>query len=127
MPVAQLETFGVGHVARAAADGYTLGVGSWGQYVVNSATYALRCDARTDFEPVALMSSYPVVVAAKHSLPPNDLSGLIGWLKANPDKASSGTSGVGTSSTFRAYSFRSSRTPVFNMCPIVVVRGNRAA
>jgi tripartite-type tricarboxylate transporter receptor subunit TctC len=64
---------------------------------VNAATYALRYDVRTDFEPVALMSSYPVVVAAKHSLPPNDLSGLIGWLKANPDKASSGTSGVATS------------------------------
>jgi len=32
---------GVGRVARAAADGYTLGVGSWGQYVVNAATYEL--------------------------------------------------------------------------------------
>jgi tripartite-type tricarboxylate transporter receptor subunit TctC len=36
------------------------------------------------------------VIVAKKSLPADDLKGLIAWLKANPDKATSGTAGVGS-------------------------------
>ncbi len=37
-------TIGVGKVARAAADGYTIGIGHWGTHVVNGAIYALAYD-----------------------------------------------------------------------------------
>jgi tripartite-type tricarboxylate transporter receptor subunit TctC len=46
--------------------------------------------------PVALLTSTPFLFLAKKGLPADDLKGLIAWLKANPDKASSGI--VGTAS-----------------------------
>ena len=51
-----------------------------------------------DFEPIALIAATPWLIAAKKDLPANDLKGLIAWLKANPDKASLGTAGVGSPS-----------------------------
>ena len=51
-----------------------------------------------DFEPIALISATPWLIAAKKDLPANDLKGLVAWLKANPDKASLGTAGVGSPS-----------------------------
>ena len=84
-----------GRVARAVGDGYTIGLGEWGTHVVNGAMYALSYDVVTDFEPIALISSNSQLILAKRSMPANDLKGLITWLKANPDKATTGTCGVG--------------------------------
>jgi tripartite-type tricarboxylate transporter receptor subunit TctC len=47
------------------------------------------------FEPVALLSTSPLVLVAKETMPANDLKGLIAWLKANPDKATLGHGGTG--------------------------------
>jgi len=85
----------VGRVAHAAPDGYTLSIGNWATHVVNGAIYSSRFDLVRDLEPIALLSNNPAVVVAKKTMPANDLKGLIAWLKANPDKASSGTSGAG--------------------------------
>src|SRR5262245_3476225 len=49
----------VGRVARAAPDGYTIGIGHWGHYVVNGAIYNLQYDLRRDFEPVSLLATGP--------------------------------------------------------------------
>ncbi len=46
---------GVGRVARAPGDGYTLSIGHWGSHVVNGAIYSLPYDLLTDLEPVALV------------------------------------------------------------------------
>jgi len=43
---------GVGRVARAAPDGYTVSIGHWGTHVVNGAVYALQYDLLKDLEPV---------------------------------------------------------------------------
>ena len=90
-------SLGVGRVARAAPDGYTLVIGLRDTHVVNGAIYALPYDVLADFEPVALLSnSRGALLVAKKSLPANDLKGLIAWLKANPDKASQGHPGFGS-------------------------------
>src|SRR6266571_4538906 len=44
-------SIGVGRVARAAPDGYTLSFGVWNAHVANGAIYALQYDVLTDFEP----------------------------------------------------------------------------
>jgi len=88
-------TIGVGRVARAAPDGYTIGLGNWPTHVVNGAIYALPYDLLQDFAPVARLSSNPYVTVTRKDLPAQDLAGLIAWLKANPDKATEGTSGPG--------------------------------
>jgi tripartite-type tricarboxylate transporter receptor subunit TctC len=90
-------TIGVGRVARAAPDGYTLILGLLSTDVVNGAIYRLQYDLITDFEPVALISrELGTVVTARKDLPAKDLRELIAWLKANPDKASFATAGVGS-------------------------------
>ena len=89
---------GVGRVARAAGDGYTLGIGHWGSHVVNGAIYTLPFDLLTDLEPVALISDGPQLIVAARSVPAKDIKELIAWLKANPGKAMVGTTGVGGAS-----------------------------
>jgi tripartite-type tricarboxylate transporter receptor subunit TctC len=90
-------TIGVGRVARAAPDGYTLGIGTWSSYVANGAIYPLQYDLVKDFAPVAMLPNVPLWMVAGKNLPATDLKGLIAWLKANPDKASAGVVGLGGS------------------------------
>jgi tripartite-type tricarboxylate transporter receptor subunit TctC len=88
-------TIGTGKVVRAAPDGYTLGIGQWSHYVLNGATYALSYDLVKDFAPISLLTNGPLLLVVRKTLPANTLPELIAWLKANPDKASAGTGGVG--------------------------------
>src|SRR6516165_4706837 len=81
-------SIGVGRVARAAPDGYTLDIGQWDTHAANGATYPLSYNLQDDFEPIALISTNPFLILAKNALPADDLKGLIAWLKANPDKGS---------------------------------------
>ena len=85
-----------GRVAKAAPDGYTLITGIWGTHVANGAIYKLSYDVQTDFAPVALLSSNPLLIVSSKKTPANNLMELVNWLKANPDKATQGTSGVGS-------------------------------
>jgi len=89
-------SIGIGRVARASPDGYTLTLGNWPTHVINGAVYALPYDLRTDFEPVSLIANNPQLIVTKKAMPAQNLKEFIGWLKANPDKASKGTSGVGS-------------------------------
>jgi tripartite-type tricarboxylate transporter receptor subunit TctC len=91
-------TIGVGRVARAVPDGYTIGIGQWGTNVASGAIYPLQYDLIKDFEPVALIATQPFLIVAKKSVPANNLVELIAWLKANANKASQGNSGIGTPS-----------------------------
>jgi tripartite-type tricarboxylate transporter receptor subunit TctC len=90
-------SLGVGRVARAAPDGYTIGIGTWSTYVANGAIYPLQYDLRTDFEPIALLPNAPLWMIARKELPAKDLRELISWLKTHPGKASAGVVGLGGS------------------------------
>ena len=89
-------TLGVGRVARAAPDGYTIGIGTWATHVVNPAIYALSYDTVKDFEPLVLLATSAPILVGRVTLPANNLKELIAWLKANPDKATMGTVGPGS-------------------------------
>jgi tripartite-type tricarboxylate transporter receptor subunit TctC len=88
-------SIGVGRVARATPDGYTIDIGQWDTHVANGAVYPLSYDLIRDFEPIAAISSNPYVLVGRKTLPADDLKGLIAWLRANPDKATQGTPTVG--------------------------------
>ena len=85
----------VGRAARANPDGYTLVVGNWGNFVVTGAIYSLAYDLQTAFEPISPWTTEPFIVVAKKTMAANNLRELVAWLKANSDKASIGTSGIG--------------------------------
>jgi len=91
-------TIGTGRVARAAPDGHTLCVGFLGTHVLNGAVYPLQYDVVKDFEPVAMLASNPQLIVAKKAMPAEDLKAFIGWLKANPGKATQGSAGIGSPS-----------------------------
>jgi tripartite-type tricarboxylate transporter receptor subunit TctC len=95
-------SIGIGRVARAAPDGYTIASGGLGTNVINGALYNLQYDLLRDFEPVALLPATPLLIGARNDLPAKDLNELVSWLKANQDKALVATPGVGTVSQFAA-------------------------
>src|SRR5258708_1534688 len=106
-------TLGVGRVARAAPDGYTLSIGHWGTHVINGAVYPLQYDLLRDLEPLAMIASNPLMIVANASLPARDLKELIGWLKDNPGKASAGTAGAGSATPLsRIYFHNATRNPL---------------
>ena len=89
-------SIGVGRVARAAPDGYTVSIGHWGTHVVSGATLTLTYDLLRDFEPIALLANGPQLVVGKNALPANDMRELIGWLKANPNRTLAAIAGSGS-------------------------------
>ena len=89
-------SIGVGRVARAAPDGYTISIGQWGSHVTNGAIYALPYDLLNDFAPLAWVATGVPLIVSRNTLPAKNLTELIAWLRANPDKASEGTAGAGS-------------------------------
>jgi len=100
-------TIGVGRVARAAPDGYTLSIGHWATHGINAAIYPLQYDVLKDLEPVGMICANPLLIVARSSFPARDLKELIAWLKANPGKASVGTAGVGSGTHMGGVYFQS--------------------
>jgi tripartite-type tricarboxylate transporter receptor subunit TctC len=88
-------SIGVGRVARAAPDGYTIISGNWPTHVLNGAVYNLNYDVLKDFEPISLIATESLVLTSRKDFPAASLADLIAWLRANPDKATAGTTGPG--------------------------------
>src|SRR3989454_398282 len=110
-------TLGVGRVARAAPDGYTLSIGHWSTHVINGAVYPIQYDLLKDLEPLAMIASNPLMIVASLSLPARDLKELIGWLKANPGKASAGTAGSGSATHIGGIYFQNATGTRFELVP----------
>jgi len=110
-------SIGTGTVAHAAPDGYSLILGNWSTHVVNAVAYALPYDVVKDFEPVALVVTQPVLVIARNTMPANNLQELIAWLKANPDKATSGNAGVGSATHVASVFFQQKTGTRFQLVP----------
>ena len=110
-------SIGVGRVARAAPDGYTLISGHWGTHVVNGATLDLPYDLRSAFDPVAWMASGQQAIIARKSMPADDLRGLIAWLKDHPDQGLMGTSGIGSVGHIHGVNFQKVTGTRFRFVP----------
>jgi tripartite-type tricarboxylate transporter receptor subunit TctC len=76
-------SIGVGRVARAAPDGYTIDLGQWDTHVGNGAVYNLPYDLQKDFEPIGLLTLNPQLLLARKSIPAQNLKELVAWLRAN--------------------------------------------
>jgi tripartite-type tricarboxylate transporter receptor subunit TctC len=90
-------TIGVGRVARAAPDGYTLSIGHWSTHVVNGAIYKLPYDLLGDFAPIALLPANPMMIVTGTAMPAKNLAELVAWIKGSPH-VTAGTAGVGSGS-----------------------------
>jgi tripartite-type tricarboxylate transporter receptor subunit TctC len=88
---------GLSLVAKAPADGYTLGVGAAGALSANSSLYAqMPFDALKDFEAVSGLAAIPFVLVGSPTLPAHTLKDLLALARAQPDKLSIAHGGNGT-------------------------------
>ena len=110
-------SIGVGRVARAAPDGYTLSIGHWSTHVVNGAIYPLPYDLLRDLEPIVLLPSNPMIVVSKTAVPAKDLNEFVGWIKANEGKVSAGTAGAGSATHVAGVYFQNVTGTRFQFVP----------
>ncbi len=88
---------GLAVVAKAPADGYTLGVGAAGALAANSSLYAqMPFDPVKDFKPVTMLAAIPFVIVGHPSTGAKSLGELIALAKAQPGKLSIAHGGNGT-------------------------------
>lgn len=74
--------------ADAPADGYTLTMGTNATHVVNQYLYSgMRLKPETDFEPIVLVGSFPMVLAVNAKSSMQSLDDLVGAVKSDPRAA----------------------------------------
>jgi tripartite-type tricarboxylate transporter receptor subunit TctC len=80
---------------HAKPDGYTIELGTTSTHVLNGAFYSAQYDVLKDFAPIAAVATSPAVLFSRKAMPGKDTQEMVGWLKANPDKASAGIFSTG--------------------------------
>ena len=110
-------SIGVGRVAHAPPDGYTISVGHWSTHVVNGAIYDLNYDLLNDLAPVALLPANPQLIVSKKTVPAANLKEFIAWLKANQSKTAAGNAGAGSASHIAEIYFQKITGTRFTMVP----------
>jgi tripartite-type tricarboxylate transporter receptor subunit TctC len=84
-------------VAKAAADGYTLGLGGTGTLAINPTLYHnIGYDPRKDFAPVGLIATSALVVLVNNDVPVKTIPELIALAKKEPGKLTYASAGVGS-------------------------------
>jgi tripartite-type tricarboxylate transporter receptor subunit TctC len=82
---------------RAEPDGYTILMGQMGTHAASVALYPnLAYKPDVDFEPIGLVTAFPLVIAARKDFPPKDLKEFVAYLKANAGTLNQAHAGVGS-------------------------------
>jgi tripartite-type tricarboxylate transporter receptor subunit TctC len=90
-------TTGTTRVARAAPDGYTLGLGHVGTHAAAITLVPnLAYKPIEDFEPIGLVNSQPVILVTRKGLPPDNLNEFAAYGKANAAKLNPAHAGIGS-------------------------------
>ena len=97
---------GTEFVGRAAPDGYTLLVNSFGPIAINPTLFKnLAVNPQRDLQPVALLAEVPTVLVVPTNLGVNTLPELLAYAKANADKVNYGSTGIGTAAHMTGFLF----------------------
>ena len=90
-------TIGIDAVAKAAPDGYTIGMGPIGALAITRHMVAkLPYDIDRDLQPIALIARGNMMLAVSPSLPLHSVRELIDYAKKNPGKLSNASSSNGS-------------------------------
>jgi tripartite-type tricarboxylate transporter receptor subunit TctC len=88
-------TIGNEAIARAAPDGYTLGIMTAGQLISSIMTKAMRYDTRTAFDPIAQVATAGFLIVVRPESPINSIADLVAAAKAHPGKIVFASPGFG--------------------------------
>ena len=99
---------GTAAVAKAAPDGYTIGLPASGPLAVNRTLFAnLPYDPESDFEPISLVALLPNVIVVSPKLPVSSFDDFVRYVKERPGQINYGSIGNGTSQHLAAAHFES--------------------
>ena len=87
---------GMAEVARAAPDGYTIGLAPTGNLTVNQFLFKLPFDAAKDLAPITVLATSPNVLAVHPSVPAKSFRELIAYAKSNPGVLNFASPGEGS-------------------------------
>ncbi len=111
-------TIAMAKLARSAPDGYTIGIGHVGTNVANAVIYTkLGFDLVNDLEPIARLPANALLVVSSNTVPAKTLKELVEYLKANPDKVSGGTAGIGSGAHLGALAFNKATGVSYQLVP----------
>ena len=83
-------------VAKAAPDGYTIGITSAGALAISPGMEKVSYDARHDLLPITLVATVPEMLVVAINVPARDMGELIALAKAEPGKLNFASSGAGS-------------------------------
>ncbi|WP_456280878.1 tripartite tricarboxylate transporter substrate binding protein [Cupriavidus sp. JZ107] len=98
---------GVDAVAKAAGDGYTIGLQTVSLAINPSLFAKMPYDTQKDLAPIGMVASSQHVLVVNNQLPAKDLKGLLSMLKAQPGKYTYGSAGPGSTFHMAAELFKS--------------------
>jgi tripartite-type tricarboxylate transporter receptor subunit TctC len=84
---------------------------------VNGAIYTLPYDVLNDFEPIVLLPTQPLLIVTRKTMPAGNLKDLVTWLKSNPDTATQGHAGVGSTAHVGGVFFQKETGTRFTFVP----------
>jgi len=95
-------------VAKAAPDGYTIGIGSIGTHAVNPTLFSrMPYDAVNDFAPIVHLLEAEGLLVVHPTVPVQSVPELIAYARANPGKLTFASAGMGTASHLAGELFKS--------------------
>lgn len=101
-------SIGIDAVAKAAPDGYTIGMAHTGSTAINPHLYAKHpFDPRTELTPITPIVSYANVLVVHPSVPARTVAEFVAWAKANPASASFASGGSGATNHLSGELFKS--------------------
>ena len=104
--------------AKADPDGYTLLMTANGPHAIAPSLYPnLQYDVLRDYAPISLVTVNQYVLVVNSSVPAKSVPELIAWIKANPDKATQGNSGIGSPSHVSGILFQKAINSPIQMIP----------
>lgn len=86
---------GTDAVAKAAPDGYTIGIVSASSLVINPTMERVPYNVAADFAPVTLVTTVPEMLVVASNVPANNMAELVALAKAQPGKLNFASAGVG--------------------------------
>ena len=91
-------TLGMARVSKSAADGYTLAIWHIAHATAPALYDSIKYDVVNDFDHLGRITDVPMTLVSKATLPVNNVTELLAWIRGNSDKATYGHAGVGSAS-----------------------------